>query len=108
MVISALRIGIEIEVLLCAKRMQDQSKHFPEDFAESLAQYYNSKVGDSAGRTKIRSALDTWHAGEDPTNFRYWSISEDGSISPNEDEYKHLKCSSIRPCEISGSLALPC
>lgn len=99
MAISALRIGIEIEVLLCAKRMQDQCKPSSEEFAESLVQYYNIKSRDRAGRAEMRLALDMWHAGDDPTNFRYWCILEEASINPSEDRYKHLKTPSMRPCE---------
>ena len=95
MAISALRIGIEIEVLLCAKRMQDQYKSCFEEFAQGLVQYYNSKARGSPGRPKIGRAFDP--------NFRYWFITEDGSICLSEDHYKD-----VRPCEISGSFAISC
>lgn len=94
MAISALRIGIEIEVLLCAKRMQDQYKSF-EEFAQGLVQYYNSEAEGRPGQPEIGRALDP--------NFRYWFITEDGSICLSEDYYED-----VRPCEISGSFAISC
>ena len=99
MAIEALRIGIEIEVLLCAKRIKDQRKSSSQDFAQNLVDYYNSKVCGTAGQAKIRYVLDLCHANDDPTNFTYWSLIEDGSIDLTEGRYKLLRSSSLRPCE---------
>ena len=99
MPIKALRIGIEIEVLLCAKTMKDQCKSSSEDFAQSLVDYYNSKVCGTAGLAEMRYALDLSHASDDPTNFMYWSLTEDGSIGLTEGRYKLLRSPSLRPCE---------
>lgn len=95
MAIQALRIGIEIEVVLCAKRMQDRHKTYLVEFAEGLIQYYNSKAKGRPGEPKMNEFFDQ--------NFRYWSIMEDGSIGLNKDHYK-----GVRPCEISGSFAILC
>ena len=98
MSVKALRIGIEIEVLLCAKRMKDQCNYSSNDFAESLVDYYNSKVCDTASQTEMRYVPDLSHASDDPTNSTYWSIMEDYSISQTESRYKLSKSSSLRPC----------
>lgn len=100
MAISALRIGIEIEVLLCAKRKQDQCKSSFDEFAEGLSQYYNSKARGKPGRPKICGKFDP--------DFQYWSTIRDSSISMNEDLYEDVECQSIRPCKISGSFAISC
>lgn len=102
MAVSSLRIGIETEVLLCAKDMQDQCKGSLEEFAKSLVRHYNTRVREERpGQTEMRMAFDTWHASEDPTNFRYWSVIDEISIDPDEDHCKQLSCSSMRPCEDS-------
>lgn len=103
MAISSLRIGIETEVLLCANDMQDQCKGSPEEFADGLVRYYNTKVKGRPGQIEMRMAFHTWHASEDSTNFRYWSVVEESSIDPDEDHCKHLSCSSRRPCETSSA-----
>ena len=99
MAVSSLRIGVEIEILLCAYHAQNQCKGSLEGFAVGLAQHYNTKVSERPGQTEMRVAFDTWHASENPTNFRYWSIVEESSIDPDEDHCKHLSCSSMRPCK---------
>ena len=99
MSIKALRIGIEIEVLLCAKNIKDQCKSSSEDFAQSLVDYYNSKVCGTAGLAEMRYVLDLFRAGDDPKYFTYWSLKEDGSIGLTEGHYKLLRPPSLRPCE---------
>ena len=102
MSIKALRIGIEIEVLLCAKRMEDQCKSSSQDVAQSLVDYYNSEVcgtSGTAGLAELRYVLDLLHASDDPTKFTYWFLMEDGTIDLTEDRYKLLRPSSLQPCE---------
>ena len=99
MFIKALRIGIEIEVLLCAKSIQDQRKSSTQDFAHSLVDHYNSKVCETTDQPMMLYALDLSHASDDPTNFAYWSLTEDSSIDLTEDRYRHLNASSLPPCE---------
>ena len=99
MAVSYLRIGIEIEVLLCAHLMQDQCKGNIEDFAESLIKSCNTKIRQNTGQIEMRSAFGMCHASEDPINFRYWSVMNDMSIDPDEGHCKHLSRSSKRPCE---------
>lgn len=93
----SLRIGIEIEVLLRAKNMQDQCKGTLEEFAEGLVRHYNAKVRGRPGQCEMRMSFDTSHASDDPINFRYWSVVNETSIDPDEDHCKHLSCSSMRP-----------
>ena len=109
MAISALQIGIETEVFLCAIRMKDQCKPCHEDFARSLVEYYNSKVRNRArrSRTEIRYSFDAWHASDEDNNWRYWSIVEDGSMSLENSRYLHMKTPSMRPCEDSRLLRPP-
>lgn len=99
MAIQALRIGIEIEVLLRAKRNQDHYKSSLWEFAEALIEYYNSKPKDTPGRLVLSEA-----------GLRDWSIVEDGSISRGEDLQKNAKDQSLPPppCEISGSFPISC
>lgn len=104
MAVLSLRIGIETEVLLCAIDMQDQCKGSLEEFAKGLVGHYNTKVRERPGQPEMRMAFDTWHASEDPTNSRYWSVVEEISIDPDEDHCKRLSCSSMRPCEQSWLL----
>ena len=108
MAVSSLRMGIEIEVLLCAKKMQDQCKASPEEFAKSLARHYNANVRRRPGQIEMRLAFDTWHSSEDPTNFRYWSVLEESSIDSDEGHCKSLSCSSMRPCKNPWLLFLLC
>lgn len=103
MAFASLRIGIETEVLLCVNDTQDQCKGTLKEFAEGLVRHYNTKVRDRPGQAEMRMAFDMWHASEDPTNFRYWSVVEEISIDPDEDHCKHLSCSSMRPCETSSA-----
>ena len=99
MSIKALRIGIEIEVLLCAKTKKDQWKSSDDEFAQSLVDYYNSQVCDTTGLAKMRYLSDLGHASDDPTSFADWSIIVDGSIGLTESRYEFLKSSSWQPCE---------
>ena len=99
MSIKALRIGIETEVLLRAKRMEDQCKSCSQDFAQSLVDYYNSKVCRAAGLAEMRYSFDLSHASDDPTYSTYWTVTEDGSIDLTEGHYRHLRSPSMRPCE---------
>ncbi|KAL9067293.1 MAG: hypothetical protein Q9161_006992 [Pseudevernia consocians] len=87
MVISSLCIGIETEVLLCANDMQNQCKGTLTEFAEGLVQHYNAKARDRPGHSEMRMSFDTWHASEDPINFRYWSVVDESSIDPDEDHW---------------------
>lgn len=107
MTVSSLRIGIETEVLLCAKDKQDQCKGSYKEFAKGLVRHYNTKLRDGPGQIEMRTAFDTWHASEDPINFRFWSVVEEMSIDPDEDHCKHLSCLSMRPCEDYWPLAPP-
>ena len=98
MAVSYLRIGIEIEVLLCANILQDQCKGNLKDFAQGLIHFYNTQIRQSTGQTELRSAFGKCHASEDPINFQYWSVMNDMSIDPDEGHCKHLSRSSKRPC----------
>lgn len=85
MAVSNLRIGIEIEVLLEAREMQNQCAGDIETFSKNLVEYYNANI--SPGQTKMRTALDVYHASEDPMNHGYWSLAEEESIDPDDDHY---------------------
>lgn len=87
MAVLSLLIGLETEVLLCAIDMQDQCKGSLEEFAKGLVGHYNTKVRERPGQPEMRMAFDTWHASEDPTNSRYWSVAEEISIDPDEDHW---------------------
>ena len=99
MSIDALRIGIEIEVLLCAKTIKDQRKISAPDFAQGLVDYYNSKVRNTAGLAEMRYVLNVSHASDDPTKSAYWLMMEDTTIDPTETRHKHLISSPLRPCK---------
>ena len=90
MAVYALRIGIEIEVLLRAINMADQCKSSREEFAEGLTQHYNTKVRDISGQIEMRMSFHTWHAMDDPVNIHYWAVTDEASIDLDEDHCKHL------------------
>lgn len=119
MTVSSLRIGIETEVLLCALEIEDQCKGSIEEFAKSLVQYYNTKVGERPDQIKMRMECDEWHASDNPENLQCWSVVVEASIDPDSDDckhsvdphndhFKHLSCSSIDDVRIPRSLPISC